>query len=357
MSAAAWAVVAGLILINAFYVAAEFAAVGVRRTRIRALADEGNVLARRLFPIVEDARLFDRYIAATQIGITLTSLGLGAYGQAALAPALVAGLIARANLEPAAAESAAAGLVLVGLTTLQVIFGELVPKSVALQHPTRSSLYTVVPMRWSMRAFAWFIDALNGSGALLLRALRFPNIRHRHIHSPEEIDLLIVESHDGGLLEPEEQRRLRRALRLGLRSARQLMVPRPQVVGLPIDMPFDEIVGTFANSPYTRMPVYRGTIDQIVGIVHTHDVLTQQLGPDAPATLEKILRPAVTVPEALSADRLLKLFRERRAHQAIVVDEHGGMVGLVTLEDVLTELLGEVADELKPAPLREVTRA
>ncbi|MBI4477116.1 MAG: HlyC/CorC family transporter, partial [Acidobacteria bacterium] len=299
MPLAAWAVIAGLILVNAFYVAAEFAAVGVRRTRVRALVDEGNVLARQLLPVVEDPRQLDRHIAATQIGITLTSLILGAFGQATLGPAVVPWLVHRASLTPAAAESTAAALILIGLTTLQVIFGELVPKSIALQHPTRSGLYTIVPMRWSVRLFAWFINVLNGSGTLLLRAFRVPSIRHQHIHSPEEIDLLLVESHDGGLLEPEEQRRLRRALRLGLRSARQLMVPRPQVVGVSIEMPFAEMVRFVADSPYTRLPVYRGTLDHIVGILHTQDILLAQLHPDPSATLQQIMRPALTVHETL----------------------------------------------------------
>lgn len=356
MSASAWAVIAGLILINAFYVAAEFGAVAVRRTRVAALAEEGHRLARLLLPIVEDARLLDRYIAATQIGITLASLILGAYGQAVLAPALIPALIDRGKLEPGTAESAAAALVLIGLTTLQVIFSELVPKSVALQHPTRSGLFTVVPMRWSMRAFSWPIDVLNGSGALLLRMFRMPNIRHRHIHSPEEIDLLIVESRDGGLLEPEEQRRLHRALRLGLRAVRQLMVPRSKIQGIDADTPLDEVVRIVAATPYTRLPVYRGSLDTIVGILHTHDLAVQQLWTESRPGLDRILRPVVTVPETFSADRLLKLFRERRVHQAIVVDDLGGTVGLVTLEDVLAELLGDVADELKPTPRREGVR-
>ncbi|MBI3264973.1 MAG: DUF21 domain-containing protein [Acidobacteria bacterium] len=200
MSAAAWAVIAGLILVNAFYVAAEFGGVGVRRTRIAALAEQGHYLARLLLPIVEDARLLDRYLSATQIGITLSSLILGAYGQAVLAPALVPTLIARTRVEAGTAESLAAGIVLVVLTIAQVIVGEQVPKSLALQHPTRSALYTVVPMRWSSRALTWFIDGLNATSTLILRLFGLPSLRHRHIHSPEEIDLLIVESRDGGLL-------------------------------------------------------------------------------------------------------------------------------------------------------------
>lgn len=350
MSLAVWLVIAALILINAFYVAAEFAAVGVRRTRIRALADEGHRLARLFLPVAEDPGLLDRYIAATQIGITLTSLLLGAFGQATLGVALGPPLAAWAGLDRAAAESLVAAIVLVSLTMLQVIFGELVPKSVALQHPTRSALVTVIPMRWSLQVFAWFIDVLNGAGALLLRATGFRSIRHRHIHSPEEIDLLLVESRDGGLLEPEEQRRLRRALRLGLRQAGALMVPRSRLAGIEAGTPFDQVLRIVAESPFTRLPVYRNTPDTIVGVLHTHDLVRHHLAALPPASIEKILRPALTVPDTLPADRLLKLFREHGTHQAIVTDAQGRTVGLVTLDDVLAELLGETADELKGGP-------
>ncbi len=352
---AGWAVIAGLILVNAFYVAAEFGAVGVRRTRIAALADEGHYLARLLLPIVEDARLLDRYISATQIGITISSLVLGAYSQAVIAPVFVPVVAAQTGFDRATATSVAAGLVLVILTVAQVIFGEQAPKSLALQHPTRLALYTVIPMQWSSRLFSFFIDGLNGISTLILRLFRLPSLRHRHIHSPEEIALLIVESRDGGLLEPEEQHRLHRALRLGLRSVGELMVPREKVQAIDATTPFADVVRWAAESPYTRMPVYRGSLDQIIGFLHTHDLAMLQLRREPPAPediLDRILRPIVKVHDKLSADRLLKLFRERRTHQAIVVDASGAMVGLVTLEDVLTELLGGVADELKPAARR-----
>ena len=223
-----------LILLTALYVAAEFAAVGARRSRLRRLAEDGNALAARILPVVDDAHELDRYIAVSQIGITLSSLILGAYGQAAIAPRVAPLLVSVFGLEADTAESTAAVIVLLTLTILAMIVGELVPKSLALQNPTRAALMTVLPMQWSQRLFSWTIDALNGSGAILLRLLRVPSTGHRHVHSPEEIELLIAESRDGGLLEPEEQVRLHRALRLGLRTASQLMVPRGRLSAIDV---------------------------------------------------------------------------------------------------------------------------
>ena len=246
------AIIGALILLTALYVAAEFAAVGARRSRLRRLAEDGDGLAARVLPVLEDPRELDRYIAASQVGITLCSLILGAYAQAAIAPHAVPLLQGPFGLEPGTAESTAAIVVLLLLTTLAMILGELVPKSLALQDPTRTARYTVLPMQWSLRVFSWSIKLLNGSGILILKLLGVPSTGHRHVHSPEEIELLIAESRDGGLLEPEEQVRLHRALRLGLRTAKQLMVPRARLVAIDVDTPFEEVLRIVAASPYSR---------------------------------------------------------------------------------------------------------
>lgn len=335
-----------LILVNALYVAAEFGAVGVRRSRLRRMAEDGHFLAARILPIVDDPRKLDRYIAVCQIGITLSSLILGAYGQAELAPRLTP-LADRLGLDAASAESSAAIAVLAGLTVLQMIVGELMPKSMALQNPTRAALLSVVPMGWSLRVFAPFIWLLNGSGLLLLRLLRVPSTSHRHVHSPEEIELLIAESRDGGLLEPAEQVRLHRALRLGLRTAQQLMIPRARIEMVNADEPFARVVQLVAASPYSRLPAYRGTPENVVGTLHTREVAIHSVRPAPPATVAPLLRPIVRVPQSTPVDRLLALLREKRSHQALVIDPRGAIVGLITLEDVLSELLGGVGDELK----------
>lgn len=339
-----------LILLTALYVAAEFAAVGVRRSKLRRLAEDGNALAVRMVPLVEDPAELDRYIAVSQIGITLSSLILGAYGQAAIAPAVVP-LMLQAGLRPESAESAAAILVLAVLTILAMILGELVPKSLALQNPTKVAMVTVLPMLWSRRLFGPFISFLNGSGILLLRLMRVPATGHRHVHSPDEIELLIAESRDGGLLEPEEQVRLHRALRLGLRTAEQLMVPRERLASVDVATPFAEMLRIVSASPYSRLPVYEGQADNLVGMLHTKDVVTAFVGRTR-LTTGSLLRPLPRVPAATPADRLLAFLRENRTHQAFVVGASGEVVGLITLEDVVSELLGGVADEFKGARRR-----
>ncbi len=352
-----WSVIALLIGVNAVYVAAEFATVGVRRSQIQHLAAQGNHLAARLLPVLRDAARLDRYIAACQIGITLSSLVLGAYGQAHLATALSPLFERWGGLQAVAAQSASALVVLLALTTLQVVLGELVPKSLALQYPTQTALYTVLPMRWSLVLFSWFIAVLNGSGLLILRLLGVCYGGHRHIHSPDEIAMLIAESRDGGLLEPDAQQRLQGALKLPVRPARRLMVPRQDVVAVEASAPVEEVLELLTASPYTRLPVYRGSIDSIVGLLHTKDVVGRLVEDGGVPAVEEVMRPVPHVLESVTADDLLRLMREQRSHQAIVVDEHGGTEGLVTLEDVLSEMLGELGDEFKApdeAPLERL---
>ena len=346
---AVFLVVTTLILVNAIYVAAEFAAVSVRRSRVQQLADEGNPLAAWLRPILESPAALDRYIAACQIGITLSSLVLGAYAQATIAVALTPLLAGLGGLQPVAAESAAAVIVLLLLTAAQVVIGELIPKTLALQYPTQAALYTLVPMVPSLWIYRPFISVLNGAGLWLLRMLGAPQQAHRHIHSPEEIELLIAESRDGGLLEPDEHARLSRALRLSLRPARQLMVPRRRISAIDFHTPVEEVIGIVAESPYSRLPVYRDTIDNIVGLIHTKDVVRWVVGERGSSSLSALMRPIPSVHESVTADRVLRHLRERRTHQSLVVDEFGGTSGLITLEDVLSELLGDVGDEFKPA--------
>jgi putative hemolysin len=344
---AAWAIIFGLIFLTAVYVAAEFAAVSVRRSRLRRMAEDGHPLAARLLPVVEDARQLDRYIAASQIGITFGSLVLGAYGQARLSP-VVAPLLVGAGFEPDSAQSTATAAILIGLTILGVILGELVPKSLALQYPTQIALWTVIPMRWSLHVMDWFIWALNGSGILLLKAFGVQNTGHRHIHSPEEIEMLIAESRDGGLLEPEEQVRLHKALQLRRRTARDLMLPRERLVLLDADQPFDEIVRAVASSPYTRLPVWRGTPSNVIGMLRTKDLAVGYLS--GTHEIGAVVRPIATVPASMPADRLIGFLRERRAHGVLVTDERGELAGLITLEDVVSALIGVVQDELKAEP-------
>ncbi len=355
MNPLAWAVIILLIAVNALYVAAEFAAVGVRRGPVRQLAKEGSKSAKGLLPILEDTHLLDRYIAACQIGITLSSLILGAFGQATLTLDFARLLQGWTGMGEAAAISTTATVVLIFLTCTQVVFGELVPKSLALQYPTQVALRTYLPMRWSLALYSWFIAVMNGSGLYLVKLLGFPpGAGHRHIHSPEEIEMLVAESSDGGQLEPEERERLRRALRLGRRTARELMVPRRLVQMIDADLPPDEVVRFVAGSQYTRFPVYRGNIDDVIGFLHTRDIAAC-IAEERPVRVDALMKALPAIPSLLEVERLLPALQQRGHRMALVLDEFGGMEGIVTLQDLMTELIGAVADnsgDVEEAPER-----
>jgi putative hemolysin len=339
-----WAIIALLILINALYVAAEFSSVSVRRSRVRQRAEDGDRLARALLPYLDDPARLDRYIAACQIGITISSLVLGAYGQATLAPMLVPVFAGLGGMQEVAAESSAAVAVLIALTVAQMVLGELVPKSLALQFPTPLALYTVVPMKWSLRAMSWFIFVLNGSGVLILRALGMRQSGHRHLHSPEEIEYLITESREGGLLAPVEHERLRRALHLSVRPVEEIMIPRVHITALEASTPFEDAARIAAQSPFSRLPVFRRTLDRMLGFIHIQDVVRHTIS-DNPVQLDTLSRPLLVVPAGSTADRVLQRLREGRQHIAIVMDEYGGTKGLVTIGDVLDEIFGGIANE------------
>ncbi len=330
--------VALFVLANALYVVAEFGAVGVRRSRVRRMAEDGNWFAQRLLPFVETPVALDRYVGASQIGITLSSLMLGAFAQATISVAFAPLLGEWFTLEPRTALSASAIVVLVVLTAVQLILGELVPKALALQFPTQAALATVLPMQWSLAVFRPFLWLLNGMSTFVLRMLGSNATSHGHLHSPDEIELLIAESRDGGLLEPEEQQRLHRALRLGLRSARDLMVPLERLTLLPADASWDTIVRTVLTSPFSRIPIYRDTRGQLIGTLRVKDLVDRYVK-EGPVSLERLIRPLARLDPNLPADRVLALLRERRAHQAVVEDQ-GRALGLITIQDVLAELLG-----------------
>jgi putative hemolysin len=348
MSTWMFATVAALILVNALYVAAEFAAVGARASRVEQFAAEGSGLAARLLPIVRDTVRLDRYIAACQIGITLSSLGLGAFGQATLGIALGASLVERMDMSPVTAYATSATVVLVLLTSLQVVLGELIPKTVALQYPVRTAMYTLLPMRWSLVLFSPFINLLNGSGNVVLRMLGLHGGgQHRHVHSATELELLVRESGEEGLLDEGQSVRLREALRLGRRSARQLMVPRRRIASIDLDDPIAEQLAQVQAAPYSRLVVHRGGLDNVRGFLHVKDLAVAMARDGVPTSLKPLLRPLLALPGGLSGDRVLGQLRQRRARLALVVGEFGDVEGLISLEDLVRELLGGLSDEFK----------
>lgn len=342
-------VLGALIAINALYVAAEFAAVAVQKSQISPLARSGNSRAVGLMSVLESGVELDRYIAACQIGITLTSLLAGAYGQATLTPQLMAWLEESVGLAAPAAKTAAFFVVLLGLTVLQMVLGELVPKSLALQYPERMALGTYLPMRWSVSLYRSFIWLLNGSGFLLLRPFGISPGGHQHVHSPEELAALFNASRRGGALQPAAHRRLQRGLELSARTVRQMMTPRSELHAIEVSTPPDELLQKILHSPYSLLPVYRGSLDNILGGISSKAVVAHLAARGKLPSIEQLLRPMPFVPEALRSHRFIRFLQRERSSKAIVVDEHGGVQGLISAEDVLWELFGEIRDELREA--------
>ncbi len=338
--------------LNALYVAGEFSTVSVRKTRIAQLAEAGNPIARLLLPVLEDRHRLDSYIAASQVGITLSSVALGIYGQQQIAPRLAPVL---ARLSPGAAgtpggnlatEGSAAVIVLLFLTTLQVVFGELLPKSLALQYPERVALATTLPMRWSADYLLKpLIVLLNGSGSLLLRLL---NIRHgdghTHVHSPEEILILVDESLEGGLLDEDKHQLLSKVFQVTKTRADEIARARPTIVAAEVGTPLIDILRLATNSSFTRIPIYDKDIDHIIGFVHLKDLF--RLYRESPqGDVRSILRPVPYVPETLPGVEVWNRLNEEKSYLAIVFDEYGGTSGLISREDLIEELFGELQDE------------
>lgn len=342
-----WLVLALLVAVNALYVAAEFAAVAVQKGDVAAQARLGNRRAIGLSAVLEDGAQLDRYIAACQIGITLSSLVAGAYGQATIALQLGPVLERLHDLSPAAAQSTASVVVLLGLTTVQVVLGELIPKSLALQFPQEVALATYHPMRWSVALFRGFIRVLNGSGFLLLRPFGVTPGGHAHVHSPDEIKFLLAESRRGGTLSPEAHQRLARGLELQARTVRQMMTARGDVYAIDASTPPADVVRRILESPYSYLPVYRGTLDRVIGAVSTKDVVGLVAAGRELPPLDKLVRSIPFVPGTTRSHALVRLLQQQKSSKAIVIDEHGGMLGIISIDDVLGELFGEIGDELK----------
>jgi CBS domain containing-hemolysin-like protein len=344
------AVVALMIFFNALYVAGEFATVSARRTRIIRMAGEGNRLARLLLPILDDAHRLDNTIAASQVGITLSSLVLGIYGQQQITM-LIAPLFERllgngGSGSQAAAAGTAAVVVLIVLTGLQVVLGELLPKSLSLMYPEEVALATVLPMKWSAEIILRpLIVLLNGSGVLLLRLLGAEaTSEHSHVHSPEEIQLLVKESRQSGLIDAGEQRLVQNVFRVGRTLAGDIALPRNRMIAAEVNDPVEDVLRAAASSSYTRIPIYERDIDHIAGFVHLRDLFN--LYRENPRdSLRRILRQVPFVPETLSSLEVWSRLTEAGSYLAIVFDEYGGTLGMITLEDLVEELFGELQDE------------
>ncbi|GAB4525301.1 MAG: hemolysin family protein [Anaerolineales bacterium] len=332
-----------LVTANGFFVAAEFSLVSVRRTRIVELVDQGNLGALAVQEAIENP---DNVIAATQLGITLASLGLGWVGE----PALSHFLEPVVNLFPAEVQSGvshsiAAGLSFAIITFLHVVAGELAPKSIALQNPEATSLVVARPTLWTERVFKPAIWALNGAGSLLLRLVGIhPASGHELVHSVEELKMLVDASTEGGMMARDEGEMLHALFDFGGLLAEQVMVPRTEIVAVEANMPLQEAIRLMLENSYTKFPVYEDNLDQIIGIIHARDVMAAMMNPQQEnCQARTLVREALFVPQSILVNQLLREFRLRRQHIAIVLDEYGGTAGLVTLEDLLEEIVGEVS--------------
>jgi putative hemolysin len=334
-----------LIFANALYVAAEFATVSSRRSRLSQLASEGHSHALKLLEIVEDVHKLDAYVATCQVGITISSLILGFYSQSQIAAAVIPLLSRLGPVTESVAQSIGATVVLLFLTILQILLGELVPKNIAIQYPERLALYLILPMRWSIALFAPLIWLFNGSGHLLMRLFHMkPLSEHAHVHSPEEITMLIDESGAGGMLEKEEYRLLRNTLQMHDSLVRQVMLPRTRMLAAPADTACQELLTMLAESSYSRLPLYEESTDNIVGAVDLRGLLC--LPPLACADdAQAIMHPVQYIPETMRAREALTLLQGQHLHLAVVLDEFGGTAGIVTIGDLLEEIFGEMQDE------------
>jgi CBS domain containing-hemolysin-like protein len=331
-----------LVIVNAFFVLAEFASVRSRRTRVEQLADEGDTAARRLLPILEDPDRLDRYVATCQLGITASSLALGFYGQDRLSP-LVAGWLGP-WAAPTTALAIGTAVALVFMTALQIVVGELVPKAVAVRHPERAALWTAAPMRAFERILRPLVWLFNGTANAVVRLLGVaPPAGHSHLHSPAEIELLVAESGRGGALDPVERQMLHNAFDLTQLVARQVMIPRNRLALADVATPVGELLARLATSPFSRIPVYEGSQDNILGIVHLKDLFRLQVA--GGGTVPDIVRPVPFVPETMPVGDLWQVLNQRQTYIAVVLDEYGGTAGIVTQEDLLEEIIGEVQDE------------
>jgi CBS domain containing-hemolysin-like protein len=341
----AFVIIILLVLINGLFVAAEFAIIGVRPSRVEQLAREGSRSARWVRQVVSDRTKTDAYIATAQLGITLASLGLGMYAEPAIAH-LVEGPLQRwFGLSEGAIHTASFLLALGLVTYLHVVVGEMVPKSLALQNAERTVLMLTNPMRVMGKVFGPAVSALNRIGLWTLRLLRVPPPGHgSRLYSLDELEMIVSESYAGGLLEGREQELVANILDFGQERVVQVMTPRPMMVAIPVTIGEEHLLEIYDHTPFSRLPVFGRDIDDVLGILHLKDLVRQQLSGKA-FDLRALLRQVPFVPENLPIQTMLASFREQHQHMAIVIDEHGGTLGLVTLEDVLEEVVGEVRDE------------
>lgn len=334
----------GLVLLNAFFVAAEFAIVKMRATRIEELVQEGHLLAGSARKAVEN---LDSYLSATQLGITLASLGLGWIGEPAFARLLEPGLVAIGVTSEAVIHSIALTVAFTTITFLHIVLGELAPKSLAIQNTETVVLWVAVPMRVFHAVFYPLLWILNATATRILRSIGIrPAGPDEIAHSEEELRIILAESAKVGTFSPTKRRLLENIFNYTQRTAQEVMIPRAEIAYLSLARTWDENLEVMKSTEHTRYPLCTLSLDHVVGMLHVKDLFVD--GDATITTSEDLLnrkREILFVPETMTLDQLQRQFQQRRTHMAVVVDEYGGTAGLVTMEDVLEELVGEIQDE------------
>jgi CBS domain containing-hemolysin-like protein len=332
--------VMALVFANGFFVAAEFAIVSVRKTRIDQLIAEGHRGARSVRRAVSDP---DSYIAATQLGITMASLALGWIGEPALATMIEPlFMFLPVPVAQATTHTVAVAIAFTIVTGLHIVFGELAPKTIALERAEATALLVVKPTEIFMKGFWPFIKALNGAGQSVVKLLGLRSKGgHAMVHSEEELKMLVTASQEAGVLEEDEEQMLHRVFGFADLTAGQIMTPRTEIVAVAADTPVQKIAEVFAAGRHTRLPVYRNDLDDVIGFLHVTDLLRVLAAPEGRLETAGLVREALTVPTTLGADDVLAEMRRRGVREAIVIDEYGGTAGLATFESLMERIIGD----------------
>ncbi len=353
-----------LVFLNGFFVASEFALVGVRKTRIDELVKKGNSAAKLVQKALAN---LDSYISATQLGITLASLGLGWIGEPTIAhfiePQLV--LYFSENIAFLTAHTLAVIMAFSFITFLHIVLGELAPKTIALQRAEATSMYIIIPLTAFTTLFKPFIWILNEAGGFVVRLAGLkPPSGHQLVHSEEEIKMILSQSEESGLIPEREVEMVYNIFKLGDITVKQIMIPRTDVIAFNVATPLKEVIKSIKKHPHSRFPVYEHSIDTVIGFIHVKDIYQEVLKIDETkrrsSESEKIsqtdiIRQIITVPESKKVDQVLIEMKKKRIHMAVVNDEYGGTTGLITLEDVIESVVGEIEDEFEK-PLKGIQK-
>ncbi|RKG72235.1 HlyC/CorC family transporter [Corallococcus exercitus] len=342
-------VIAGLVLINAFFVVAEFALLGAPRTAIERRAATGSRRALRVRELLRDPKEQDRYIATAQLGVTFASLGLGMYGEHALAGWLVPLLEPLGTSRWIAAHSLASILAVVLLTYVHIVLGEMIPKTFALRGAERAALWISTPVRWVSWLLFPLVIALNAMANGVLRLMGVRRTADAESHSPEELRFVVDESQHAGQLRETSGQVLKELLGFGARTAIEVATPRIHLTGLPLGATPEQMRDVLCRSNHTRHPVYSNDLDHIVGMVHLKDLL-RLLAARVPLTFRDV-RPVPFVPRTARLDTVLAVMRREKTQLVVVMDELGGTAGLLTLEDLFEEVVGEIDEGASTAPV------